>query len=368
MQNRLEAKFHPVKKKKSTKYYKRTITLLIIAVLILLLLFTLKIFELIGYSPIPILESKQNKISELRQDISKVHQKIDSILHVEKLALAGSLAFDSLHVPYMYTGHSHPMDSNTTRMTRKQHHDLFESEKTVDGIKVGGHYGIDISQWQNKIDWEQVHNDTIPERMKFFIIKATQGKSHIDKYFKYNWKKAHSKHTLVGAYHYYDYNHNPLEQAENYIKTVTLNDKNLAPIIDIELSCSGCSELDIDQEKFVRNLKIFLEKIESYYGVQPILYTYSNFYKLYLNKHFNNYPFWMARYSSNPPVGLFPSEEDAGNTPSVLMWQFSNSEKIKGIIGPVDISFMPEANLDSLRFTTGKSKMDTIGIVAASIN
>ena len=52
-----------------------------------------------------------------------------------------------------------------------------------------------------------------------------------------------------------------------------------------------------DEKKLRRDLKVWLDKIEDYYRVKPILYTSYKFKTRYLNDSvFNSYPYWIAHY------------------------------------------------------------------------
>src|SRR5665213_2669801 len=112
----------------------------------------------------------------------------------------------------------------------------------------------------------------MPGPLKFFIIKATQGKNIVDPYYKRNWEAAKTNRTLVGAYHFYVSNEDPILQANNYMAAVKLVQGDLYPIIDLEFDCGGCSSLMIGKAEYVKNLKIFLKAIEDHYKVKPVLY------------------------------------------------------------------------------------------------
>lgn len=99
----------------------------------------------------------------------------------------------------------------------------------------------------------------------------------------------------------------------------------------------------------IRDLKYFIALIEQEYKVQPILYTYISFYHEYLAADFSNYEFWMAEYDQNPPVGFKQNADSLGaETPKVLMWQFTSNADVNGVVGKVDMSFVPQKHLSNL--------------------
>lgn len=203
-----------------------------------------------------------------------------------------------------------------------------------------GYYGIDVSEWQSKINWNQVHADTIDKKLKFFIIKSTQGVDFVDENYKYNWANAQNANSNIGAYHFYIFKDDPIKQADNYIKNVKLKNGNLFPIIDIEYNCSSCASLEMPYSQFIANLKIFLNRLETHYRCKPIIYSDLSFYNQYLKNIFKSYPIWIAKYATTPPLGLYTNSTDTQNS-TIDIWQFSSNQRIKGITGKVDINYIP---------------------------
>lgn len=207
-------------------------------------------------------------------------------------------------------------------------------EKTIGSeknriIKVLNNYrnnpiGIDLSHYQGKINWKQI--DTIYNnfKIKFVVIRATAGINKKDKYFDYNWEMASEKKLIRGAYHYYRPNENSIKQATNFINNVKLHKGDLPPVLDIE-------ELSVIQtEKSLKTgLLRWLNKIEEYYGVKPIIYTGEKFFLSYLNNSdFNKYHLWIANY--NNQKGPFIK--------NYILWQFTDKGQLKGLNENVDLN------------------------------
>ncbi len=183
--------------------------------------------------------------------------------------------------------------------------------------------GIDVSEYQGKINWSKIQ--TIEERFPigFVFIRATAGNDRPDNCFQENWREA-KKHNLIrGAYHYYRPNENSLEQAALFIKTVKLKKGDLPPVLDIEKLPKNQS---IDSLKV--GLKRWLKKVESHYGVQPIIYSGEKYYDAFLHKEFSEYTFWIANYN------VFVEEIK----PNWLFWQFTEKAAVHGISGNVDVN------------------------------
>ena len=249
----------------------------------------------------------------------------------------------------LYAGHS-ITDSVGEIADRKAHYDtllqlLNDPFRGKDELgpahKRIGHYGIDISHYQRDIRWEQVMADSVPHPVRFVFVKATQGKAMVDARFKQNWEQAQKHRFRIGAYHFYKYKDDPLEQAANYIRTVPLTKGHLLPIIDVELDCTTCTAPGIPTDLMIANLKKYVAAIEQHYQVKPIIYTYQGFYHQYLRNHFPEHYYWMALYRNKPPEGWVEQvKKEPTNEPKIALWQFTDSGKVPGITGAVDMSFL----------------------------
>ncbi|MCF8298060.1 MAG: glycoside hydrolase family 25 protein [Saprospiraceae bacterium] len=185
-------------------------------------------------------------------------------------------------------------------------------------------FGIDISQYQGIINWQQVDSIDDKVSISFVIIRATIGSKKRDKYLTYNWRESLNKGFIHGVYHYYRPDENSIKQAENFIKNVKLKKGDLPPILDIESLSSIQST-----EKLKLGIKRWLDKVEKHYNVKPIIYTGDSFYESYLNnEEFNKYTFWIANYNNI-------KQPEKNNW---KIWQFSEKGKIAGISEFVDLN------------------------------
>jgi lysozyme len=183
--------------------------------------------------------------------------------------------------------------------------------------------GFDVSEYQGKINWNEVRvvENTFP--LCFVFIRATAGKDKVDTQFDLNWKEAQKNKFICGAYHYYRPNENSKEQAFNFIKNVPLKKGNLPPILDIE---SMPRNQSIDSLKV--GLKRWLEIVDAHYKARPIIYTNAKFYETFLKEDFKEYTFWIANYN-------FFVEEMQDDW---LFWQFTEKATVSGIEGSVDLN------------------------------
>jgi lysozyme len=184
-------------------------------------------------------------------------------------------------------------------------------------------FGIDISQYQDKVYWEKVKTLEGGYPIEFVFIRATVGRNKTDSKFLKYWAKAKEKKIITGAYHYYRPNENSIEQANNFIKKVRLKKGDFPPVLDIEKLPKNQS---IDSLKV--GLQRWLSKVEQHYKVKPIIYSSESYYEDFLKDDFSEYPFWIANYTA------FYTDIDSDWS----IWQLSESCKVDGIRGLVDVN------------------------------
>ncbi|HTG65874.1 MAG TPA: glycoside hydrolase family 25 protein [Flavobacterium sp.] len=196
--------------------------------------------------------------------------------------------------------------------------------------------GIDVSEYQDEISWDEVQTLDGDYQLSFVFIRATVGNDRLDKRFKENWLKAKENKLIRGAYHYYRPNENSIEQAELFIKTVRLEKDDLPPVLDIE---------KLPENQSIERLKVGLKRwliaVEGHYKVKPIIYTGERYYDDFLKEEFSDYLFWIANYNFYREK----MEEDW------LFWQFTEKATVSGIKGNVDVNIF-NGDLQQLQFIT----------------
>lgn len=199
-------------------------------------------------------------------------------------------------------------------------------------------FGLDISQHQGKIIWDSIQfiDKEIP--ISFVFVRATRGAFTQDASFKKNWRNLAKKNIIKGAYHYYDVNRNSTIQAENFIKTVTLEKGDLPPVLDVE-------ELPKDQslELLKTGLINWLTIIEKNYKVKPIIYSNDAYFIHHISDmDLTDYMIWTANYN--------PIESPLHQKWS--FWQFTEKGIVKGITeNYVDINVF-NGNIEDLKKLT----------------
>ncbi|MFN8431265.1 MAG: GH25 family lysozyme [Spirosomataceae bacterium] len=195
------------------------------------------------------------------------------------------------------------------------------------GIYIPSEYsvhGIDVSRYQQIINWKSVKNMEIENvKIEFAFIKATQGVKTIDYHYLQNKLRAKNAGLVVGAYHFFVATKSPQAQAELFIRIASIRSGDLPPVVDVE------TEYGQSDEKIRKGLKTWLRLVENHYGVKPIIYTNADFYKQKLQGYFDNYPIWVAHYTK---MGKPDLDRDWH------FWQISEESTINGIKGKVDFN------------------------------
>ena len=213
-------------------------------------------------------------------------------------------------------------------------------------------HGIDISHHQGRIDWDELKdNGSINEcPIRFVMIKATEGATQTDENFRDNFYQARENGFTRGAYHFYSV-HTPAEQqAWHFINTVKLENGDLPPVLDVEHKPKNQTD-----EQFRESVLEWLEIVERYYRVKPIIYTYFKFKMRYLNDTiFNQYPYWIAHYYVDSLEYQGPWK----------FWQHTDVGRLPGIKGNVDFNIYNGSYYDLRQMTIGSQ--ETIGEKAYS--
>lgn len=194
-------------------------------------------------------------------------------------------------------------------------------------------HGIDISHYQGDINWnmlKQTRQGQFP--ISFIFMKATEGGDYADDKFVANFDSARAHGFVRGAYHFYNPKTDANKQADFFIRSVKLEPGDLPPVLDIEKKGKDIKKLQAD-------LKVWLRKVESHYGVKPIIYASYKFKTRYLNDSvFNSYPYWIAHYY----VDSVRYEGDW------KFWQHTDVGTLPGIDEKVDLNVF-NASLQELK-------------------
>lgn len=180
--------------------------------------------------------------------------------------------------------------------------------------------GVDVSSYQADIDM----NELKAQNIEFIYIKASEGSKTKDQRFGENWENAKKAGLLSGAYHFFSYDSAGITQAENFIEAVGPDMAGrLLPAVDVEYY--GDKEQNPPaKEDVVRELRIYLERVEKEYGVKPLIYTRPDIYENYLKGEFDEYKKWIS--SLYQPLNWIYEDD-------WYIWQYLNRGELRGYTG-----------------------------------
>ena len=198
-------------------------------------------------------------------------------------------------------------------------------------IKAGTMPGIDVSYYQGKIDWKKVKASGI----EFAIIRVgyrgygQEGKLVEDQMAHENLAGALDAGLKVGVYFFSQAItvEEAVEEAEFVLKRIKVYDITMPVVFDWEYISEEARTAKMDRRTLTDCYKAFCEKIAEA-GYTPMAYfnSYQSRQLMYLHE-LEDYPFWLALYSDRM---TYPYR--------VEMWQYTDSGRVPGIEGNVDIN------------------------------
>ena len=212
--------------------------------------------------------------------------------------------------------------------------------------------GIDVSSYQNLIDWKKVKTDGID----FAILKVIRKDLNPDNQFENNWKGCEEAGVPIHGVYNYSYATTVSKAVGDAIKVLEiLNGRKVRVYLDVEDQCQkGLGSL------LIEIINAYSDVIKSA-GLEFGVYTGLSFYNSYI-KPFGglNCPLWIARYGKND------GNLDESYKPDVsgmIGWQYTSRGKVDGINGNVDVNIWYE----ELEETEGEEDM-AVKIGHASID
>ena len=178
--------------------------------------------------------------------------------------------------------------------------------------------GVDVSNHQGEIDW----NVLTEQEIDFAFIKATEGSTFVDPYFKSNWDSAVATGIRVGAYHFFSFESSGENQAKSFCKNVPQLENMLPPVVDVEYYGEFKSKKDLDIPKIKEELRTFINILEKEYGMKPIIYC-GLLYDSIIKGDFTDYDLWY-------PSVYLPLIKNKEN---LAFWQYSNNHILNGYTG-----------------------------------
>jgi GH25 family lysozyme M1 (1,4-beta-N-acetylmuramidase) len=200
--------------------------------------------------------------------------------------------------------------------------------------------GIDVSHWQNTIDWPSV----AAAGKKFAFIKASESTDFVDNMYATNRAAANAVGIHIGAYHFARPNATPgdaVAEADHFLATAQVAPGDLLPVLDLE-TAGGLNQTDL--QAWVAG---YLGEIKAKTAISGVIYVSPAFWVKYLadTEWFadNGYKvLWIAHWTTAAAPTL-PANGWGGN--GWTFWQYTSSGSVPGITGRVDLDHFNGTNL-----------------------
>lgn len=188
--------------------------------------------------------------------------------------------------------------------------------------------GIDVSQWQGNIDFQQVAASGI----QAVYIRSSMGSNYVDPYFEQNYERAKAAGLQVGFYHYVTARTDSQAryQAQFFVNTVKEKTFECRLAMDFEdlvdLSAAEANQIGLT----------FIQAVEEFSGKGAVIYSDTSNAASVFGGGLTAYPLWAAEYGVSSP-------SSAVNWSSWAGWQYTDQGRIPGISGLVDRDYFTDA-------------------------
>jgi GH25 family lysozyme M1 (1,4-beta-N-acetylmuramidase) len=201
--------------------------------------------------------------------------------------------------------------------------------------------GIDVSHWQNEIDWTQVAASGV----RFVIMKATEGRTFTDPNYASNRAGAAAAGLTITAYHFANPGTaavDPIIEADHFVDVAQIGSGNVIPVLDLERTQG------LTTAKLVAWAFAWLEEVTARTGVKPMIYSGPYFWRTYMGNTTAfadaGYREWIAHWGVSSPA--VPAENWGGQ--GWTFWQWTDCSAVPGISGCVDADWFNGTDLGTV--------------------
>ena len=204
--------------------------------------------------------------------------------------------------------------------------------------------GIDVSEWNEKIDWAKVKKSDVD----FAFVRVAYGSNRIDKYYDYNMKQANAVGMPVGVYVYSIATTQKQAIAEAQLAIRKMNGYKVSYPVVYDLEDSRIQALS--KSAIVKLVKAFCTEVKRA-GYYPMIYCNMNWYDNYVDwSQLSGYDVWLARYSD---TALAPNRSSYRYT----IWQSTcgnvgtTLNTTKGLVDGIPASINVDVNFGFVDYT-----------------
>ncbi len=283
-----------------------------------------------------------------REDTTQETQQ-DTAMSSEDMDDPGRGRLGGYDVPEEFFGEGKVMRAASTSVTH-------DSRFTGYTIKQG----IDVSKWNNTINWSNVKKAGIEFAFVRTSYRGTEtGKLAMDPKAAVNMSGAAAAGIRVGAYIFSQAitKAEAVQEAEYLLESVKGYNITMPLVFDFEYYSGGrLSKAKLSKRAQTDICLAFCDRIKEA-GYTPLVYAnLSMFTKdLYASEITAKYPAWLARYNN---VAGYSGDYD--------FWQYTSSGKVSGISGNVDMNYWYIKPGSNMSYGTGSLSSSTQNSVTLS--
>ena len=183
--------------------------------------------------------------------------------------------------------------------------------------------GIDVSYYQNTVDWPLVRGSG----RRFAFARISDGARFSDPVFARNWAGIKSAGLIRGAYQFFRPGQDAAAQADVVVRAVgRLGAGDLPVVLDLEES-DGESSATVMSRALT-----WIDRVTAGTGKKPILYTSLGFLDAIRGTApLNGLTLWVANYGRVCPY--LPA-----GFANWQFWQYSDKGSVRGVTGNVDVN------------------------------
>ena len=190
-------------------------------------------------------------------------------------------------------------------------------------------YGIDVSEYQGIIDWDQVKKSGI----SFACMRSTKKNGSIDKMFEQNLQACMDRGIDYSCYKYaYASTHDEARMEADSVINL-LGGRKIPIWYDMEDS----SLVPLGKDTIEGIALSFIGECKEA-GFDVGIYCNKNWYDNYISQYLKDkFTFWIARYGKNTGQ-LDEKYKPTGR--NVIAWQYTSKGQVPGIVGNVDLDVL----------------------------
>ncbi len=195
--------------------------------------------------------------------------------------------------------------------------------------------GIDLSAHNGYANL----NATAAEGYEFVWLKASEGQDFRDENFVLNYQKAKHAGMKVGAYHFFRFDVDGVEQAINFLRVIGKRRMDLGLAIDVE---EHGNPKGIEMDSIKKRLAMMVEYLNMR-GHRVTFYSNRRGWEKYLLPEFQGCPLWICSF-----------EEENSLNSDWTYWQYDHRGKVAGVRGEVDLNVYSGSREEFNAITEGR--------------